>query len=385
MGSSGRFQSAHMADIKGKGILYEEGDEPIQLIDQDETQAINEFKMSLIGKILNPKKQDVEKLIHYMPTSWGVQDRVTANDLCNGKFLFNFTSEEDIKHVLQQGPFHFNYCMFVLVRWEPIIHDDYPWVIPFWVQITGMPLHLWIVDNLKRIGSRLGHIDTMELEEGRMLIEVDTRKPFIFSRKVTSKGGEVTIKIKYDFLFKHCTTCRFLSHEKDYCPTKKEVSQSAQVHLAPTHHRPAVFDRVQVPYGGSEQQQVQHRDNNRYGSRGMREDNSHRYQSRSTYQDRESYDHRNYIQRASDRVMRRRDDRYNGNNMHAPYARKTDMEWRQKQRYQPKESSISGSKDIVPYEHGSKAEDKSKGSDHNGSSYICLRNLYNSTLTRTRS
>ncbi|XP_013700325.1 uncharacterized protein LOC106404126 [Brassica napus] len=125
MGSSVRFQSAHMADIKGKGILYEDDDAPIQLVESEDSHVITEFRLSLIGKILNPKKQNVEKLIQYMINKWGMEDRVIANDLGTGKFLFTFTTEEDIKEVLRQGPFHYNYCMFVLVRWEPIVHDDY--------------------------------------------------------------------------------------------------------------------------------------------------------------------------------------------------------------------------------------------------------------------
>lgn len=105
-----------MADIKGKGILYEDDDAPIQLVESEDSHVITEFRLSLIGKILNPKKQNVEKLIQYMINKWGMEDRVIANDLGTGKFLFTFTTEEDIKEVLRQGPFHYNYCMFVLVR-----------------------------------------------------------------------------------------------------------------------------------------------------------------------------------------------------------------------------------------------------------------------------
>ena len=57
-----------MADLKGKGILYEDDDEPIRLTDQDGSQVIKEFRMSLIGKVLNAKKQNVEKLLQTMPT-----------------------------------------------------------------------------------------------------------------------------------------------------------------------------------------------------------------------------------------------------------------------------------------------------------------------------
>ncbi|KAG2251354.1 hypothetical protein Bca52824_081490 [Brassica carinata] len=180
--------------------------------------------MSLIGKVLNPKKQNVEKLIQYMPTQWKMQDRITANDLGNGKFLFNFASEEDLQ---AQGTLHYNFCMFVLVRWEPIVHDDYPWIIPFWVEISGIPLHLWTVKNLKNIGRKLGHVDTIELEAGRLLINVDTRKPPVFKKKVQSPvGEEVTITIKYDLLFKHCTPCGMLTHEESYCSKKVEMMKA---------------------------------------------------------------------------------------------------------------------------------------------------------------
>uniref|UniRef100_A0A0D3BUQ1 DUF4283 domain-containing protein n=1 Tax=Brassica oleracea var. oleracea TaxID=109376 RepID=A0A0D3BUQ1_BRAOL len=192
MGSSYRSNSAHMADIKGKGILYEDDDEPIKLTDHDVSQNINEFKLSLIGKILNPKKQSVEKLLQKMPVQWGMEDRITVNDLGNGKFLLNFTTEEELNSVLRQSPFHFNFCMFVLVRWEPIVHDDYPWIIPFWTRLIGVPLHLWTENNLREIGSRLGHVhqDTIELIEGRMLLDFDSRRPLKFARKAESPEGD---------------------------------------------------------------------------------------------------------------------------------------------------------------------------------------------------
>ncbi|KAF8100714.1 hypothetical protein N665_0218s0052 [Sinapis alba] len=104
--------------------------------------------------------------------------------------------------------------MFVLVRWELIVHDDYPWIIPRWVEITGIPLHLLTIKNLKIIGSKLGHIDTVELSKGRMLIDVDSGKPLVFSKKILSPGGEeMSINVTYNKLFKHCTSCGMMTHE----------------------------------------------------------------------------------------------------------------------------------------------------------------------------
>ncbi|KAJ4876603.1 hypothetical protein Rs2_41621 [Raphanus sativus] len=236
-----RSRLALTADEKGKSICYDNTDEAIQLSDEEDAPTIRDFRLSLIGKILNPRKQIVEKLIQSMPATWGMQDKITANDLGSGKFLLNFQNETDLKSVLSQGPFHYNFCMFVLVRWEPVVHDDYPWVIPFWVEITGIPLHLWTIKNLRNIGSRLGHIDTVDLSAGRMLIDVDTRKPLTFSRKIASKDGdEVTIKINYDKLFKHCRTCGMLTHEQAHCLQKPVTQEHSE--------RQGVFARVQLPW-----------------------------------------------------------------------------------------------------------------------------------------
>ena len=60
-----------------------------------------------------------------------------------------------------------------------------------------------------------------------MLIDIDSWVPLKFKRKVQSpEGEEVTIEIKYDIFFKHCTTCGALSHEKGYCPASSVSSQT---------------------------------------------------------------------------------------------------------------------------------------------------------------
>ena len=265
MGSSHRNHSAHMADIKGKGILYEDDDEPIKLTSQDDPTILDEFSLSLIGKILNPKKQNVEKILHKMPSHWGLADRITANDLGNGKFLLNFTTEDDLQSALRQGPFHFNFCMVVSVRWEPIVHDDYPWIIPFWVRLIGIPLHLWTDRNLRNIGSRLGHVEKVEHTEGRMLIQVDTRRLLKFSYKAESpEGDEVMLEIKYEMLFKHCSTCGMLTHEKEYCP-----SLDVNNRIQPQKERLGFFTRVQVPLDQRPNHSISYQDNGsqpRYGN-----------------------------------------------------------------------------------------------------------------------
>ena len=62
-----------------------------------------------------------------------------------------------------------------------------------------------------------------------MLIDVDTRKPLTFIRKIASpEGDEVSIQIHYEKLFKHCKTCGMVTHELAYCPTKEPTLRSRE-------------------------------------------------------------------------------------------------------------------------------------------------------------
>ena len=368
MGLSFRNKSAHHADIKGKGILYEDDDAPIKLVDRDDSFAIKKFGLTLIGEVLNPKKQNIEKLLQTMPSQWGLAERITANDLENGKFLFNFTNEEDLNYVMANGPFHYNFCMIVLVRWEPIVHDDYPWIIPFWVQLIGFPLHLWTDRNLKNIGRIIGHIDTIVLTEGHMLIDVDSRHPLKFSRKLEYEGDEVTIEIKYYKLFKHCTTCGMLSHEKVYCPYI-ETRQSSM-------ERSDVFTRMQLPAHQSVRD-TQGKDHNYHQSSLMKREmysrNSREVETRPDLRNRLRESHNNYPRSwendrrsgsHADRIIRRkyeyqRSDRYGGGRARpGPYDRKEGQSWQAKSNpinitnvEQNGDGVTVKNNKIVPYEH----------------------------------
>lgn len=173
-----------MSSNKEKGILYQDDDdEPIQLPDQADEDLIKEYNLSLIGKILNPKKQNVERLIVAMLEQWGMSEKISACDLGNGRFLFNFDNEEDLNSVFDQSPFH-NYCMYVLVRWEPIIDENYPSLVPFWIQLQGIPLHLCTEQNLQTIGDRLGKLDKIYTTDEKIKVAMDSFKPLKFTRKL---------------------------------------------------------------------------------------------------------------------------------------------------------------------------------------------------------
>ncbi|KAH0862874.1 LOW QUALITY PROTEIN: hypothetical protein HID58_080085, partial [Brassica napus] len=282
----------------GKGILYEDDDEPIKLLDQDYSNVIKEYHMSLIGKILNPKKQD----------------------------------------------------------------------------------------NLKEIGSRLGHVDTLELLEGRMLIDVDSRRPLKFKGKLNLQ------KVKKLPLSSNMRCCLSIALFVGYCPSLSRSQSQAE--------RGDVFARVQLPPNSARQNSIRNYHNTgleltRQPS--LREHHSSAVQARHpiaprshVYGDRQ-YDAEAYLRRNrgeenrygshKDRIVRGRDKHKNkryGDSRYGngPYDRKYGNTWRQKPRqdktivYDDVAGQVSGSRDVVtsdvvPYEHSSNSKEKQRLIDFN--------------------
>ncbi|KAF2535491.1 hypothetical protein F2Q68_00019880 [Brassica cretica] len=180
---------------------------------------------------------------------------------------------------------------------------------------------------------------------------------------VTVGDKEVTIQIAYDLLFKHCSTCGMLTHEKEYCLSVKE---EPRVQL-PTE-RTGVFARVQVPQGQNDRQpllrsvSLRDREHDRQvdaltarhaGGQRARE-NRDRYQGSQVnqYKGHNNSKHDSH----SDRVIRARDERprsnrYGGSRFGAkPYDRfgMEEATWRVKAK--EKVSEGSGSMAVVPFE-----------------------------------
>ncbi|KAF2582461.1 hypothetical protein F2Q68_00003324 [Brassica cretica] len=146
-----------------------------------------------------------------------------------------------------------------------------------------------------------------------MLIDIDTRRPLKFARKAESpEGDEVTIEIKYEMLFKHCSTCGMLTHKKEYCP-----SSNIQAMILPQVNRHGVFTRVQVPEVRSQYQSVKKEPQKKaqitssslsYSDHKSRHFNDSRYGHSERRYDPEFASSRDESRGHADRIIRRRSD-----------------------------------------------------------------------------
>lgn len=187
----------------------------------DNSALIASFSKTLIGRCMNPLKQDMKTLLFMLPRIWNVEGRVAGTDLGLGRFQFAFDLEEDIGEVLKMEPFHFDHWMISLVRWKTVLETNYPSKITFWVRIMDLPLQFRAAETLQSVGDAIGKVfGPVDIIGGRVRVEIDGFKPLIFSVTVDfEEGVEITVKLRYERLFGFCRECFSLTHEKLRCPS----------------------------------------------------------------------------------------------------------------------------------------------------------------------
>ncbi|KAL0713341.1 hypothetical protein Bca4012_020319 [Brassica carinata] len=186
----------------------------------DNSELIVSYSRTLIGRCMNPPKQDMKILLFMLPRIWNVEGRVAGVDLGLGRFQFNFDLEEDIVEVVKNEPFFFDHWMLSLVRWKPVPEPNYPSRIIFWVRVLDIPLQFRAAPIFQCVGEALGQIrGPIDLVGGRVRVEIDAFKPLIFSVAFEFEGGvEILATLRYEKLFGFCKECFRLTHDISRCP-----------------------------------------------------------------------------------------------------------------------------------------------------------------------
>ena len=205
-----------------------------------------------------------------------MEERVAGTDLGFGRFQFDFVEEEDIETVLKAQPFHFDYWMTALARWQPKMPQNFPSAIPFWIKVLGVPLEFWDASSFQSIGDALGETEEVDLDYGRIKVVIDVGKELSFDTTVDFVGGEfhegdeAFISLKYEKLFGFCDHCFSLSHGLDECPLitrspqkKKDVRE---LPISRQDDRARSYKGVVI--NGAMDQQGQGRDNRDHTGKG---------------------------------------------------------------------------------------------------------------------
>lgn len=87
-------------------------------------------------------------MINQMPRLWDLDSSTTGRII--GQFLFQ--SEESLNLVLRRSPWSFAEWMVTVHRWSPNLPEEAQKVIPFWIQIRGIPLQFLTRGMIEYIG-----------------------------------------------------------------------------------------------------------------------------------------------------------------------------------------------------------------------------------------
>lgn len=218
---------------KGKAIALQHVPAPrkarVCVAEPDISTLKEKHALTIIGRVTNPSMQKVWSLIPFFTEHWKADIPPVGSDLGLGMFQFQFELESDLLTVLEKQPYHYARWMIILQRWEPTISPDFPSMIPFWIRVQGIPIHLWRTETIQALGEDLGTFETSEITATsiRMRVHVNGRLPLIKSSVIEySNGDEVTATLLYERLERHCSFCHKLDHEARDCLEAKHQKKA---------------------------------------------------------------------------------------------------------------------------------------------------------------
>lgn len=189
---------------KGKKITLEAHNPPrtarVRVSEPDNSALLRQHSLTLIGRITNPTTQKVWSLIPFFTDLWKTEVKPVGADLGQGLFKFQFELESDLLEVLQKRPYHYGRWMIIVQRWEPTTSPTFPSLIPFWIKVQGIPVHLWAEETVKSIGEDIGVYEEAEItsQAVRMRVHVNGRLPLIMKSTIEyPNGDEVNVKLVY--------------------------------------------------------------------------------------------------------------------------------------------------------------------------------------------
>lgn len=194
---------------------------PVKIPTPNNAALIEEHKLTLICRVTNPSVQKTRALVEFFLQQWHVEGSISGKDLGPNMFQFKFETERDLQTILARAPFHFKRWILILQRWEPVVSDFFPALIPFWITIYGILLHSWTEDTLKAIGKELGPVEDWDVEKGRVRVLINGLKPLEMRLDINLSGEIMQVELHYEHLEKHCFSCNSLSHERDDCPSNR--------------------------------------------------------------------------------------------------------------------------------------------------------------------
>ncbi|KAG2329568.1 hypothetical protein Bca4012_020878 [Brassica carinata] len=153
-----------------------------------------------------------------------------VNRICPKTVLFRIDNPQLKARVLKRNFWHIADIPIVVQEWSPKTASARPdlTAVPLWVDLTGVPDHLFSQNGLTFFGDTIGrtvklHPNTercVRLDVARLLVVMNLEKPLPTTNTV--RGSGETLSVSYPWLPPRCLGCKQWGHTDKNCTKNKK-------------------------------------------------------------------------------------------------------------------------------------------------------------------
>lgn len=225
----------------------------VRVSDEELADWCSKWERTLVVNVLG-KKVNFKVLENKIKREWTKTGKIQIIDMPRGYYAVKFTSDEDYKHALMEGPWMVADHYLLVQRWRPnfLKNADTVRRIAVWLRIPELPLELYNDKFLWRLGSTIGcmlkidHLTSIHSRGkfARICVEVDLSKKLV--PKVMVRGE--LLNVEYEGLHAICFSCGMYGHKVANCPT---VIQHTPANESSTQNRQLVVAATSAPHNAS--------------------------------------------------------------------------------------------------------------------------------------
>lgn len=196
----------------------------------------------LVGKLFATKKQGLEVLKDLIQRAWRPKGKVGVSVASPNMYVFSFDNPRDIDKVLKDSPWTINGNLLNVQRWEQGKRIDQIELSRclIWVQISSLPWDLQTMENIVKLGSKIGIVKGFEdpvllnacyRDFVRIRVEIDVTQPLITELRIpTPQGQRFWARVNYEKLKGFCYKCGVIGHGQEDCvaPVKMSLATPSQ-------------------------------------------------------------------------------------------------------------------------------------------------------------
>ena len=137
--------------------LTAEEDEVIMVRPKHRKKTLEDWSLSLLGRFHTTKLINFRAAENHLRSAW---NDVKITDVGDGLFRFKFSTESQLKWVINNGPWSYDNHILLLRRWEKgmtAFSVNFQ-TVPMWVQVWGLPFNLINKEAGIDIGQGIGRV-----------------------------------------------------------------------------------------------------------------------------------------------------------------------------------------------------------------------------------